>query len=183
MIIGRDARSRSVREGDLVIDERGRAWKVIATEASLRKRRIVRVRSVPLASTPKTYSDHTATARLFLTFKVSKPSRTETANKRRWQRLYTKYTRPILRREIKQRQRILSLPFQRCPVCIDTNQPCRFKLGIQVWKGKKLRVCSRACAAKVKKEVKKLIKMQPETDAERLRRHVAWTFTKKGENG
>lgn len=177
MIVGRDARGNIVKEGDIILDDRGRAWEVEETERTLRGQRIVRCQSVPLDNRPAPLG--VGTVRLELTFRVEKPSSTLGANRRRWERLYDKYARPARRAAAKARQKAAAQPLRPCTVCAKTQQPVRFKIGVAVWKGKKLRVCSTTCANAVRREVTKLQRKHPDIDRERLRRHVAWSYMKE----
>lgn len=60
-----------------------------------------------------------------------------------------------------------------CPVCRDGPAPCYFRIGLSVWPGKKLRVCSTRCKRVVKAEVRRSREAQPTADKELLRRKVA----------
>jgi len=176
MITGRDARGRKVRRDDMLIDDRGRAWRVQATELPLRKRGLARVQSVRSAPAP---GQDFSVVRLYLTLRVPAPSQTAAANARRWHRLWAKYVVPAQQRAERQRRRVAVMALRPCPVCRGGWQPCKFKLGLPVWKRKKLRVCSRQCAVQVRKEVRLLQKKQSERDPERVRRSVAWKYLRR----
>ena len=70
------------------------------------------------------------------------------------------------------------MPLRKCPVCMDGSEPVRFKIGIPVWKGKKLRVCSSRCRRHVRKEVK--IAIEYGVDKNTARRKAAYKYMKRG---
>jgi len=186
MWLGLDARGKKVHVGHSLIDDQGRAWQVIPTERTLRKQKMARVqeisverarRSVPQRRAPGSFTIIT----LYRTFRVPQASQTEQANKRRWHSLYKKYVRPIQKLAARRRRAVARMPFTKCPVCWGGFQPCRFKLGIPVWKSKKLRVCCTGCVYTVRKEVRRAQRRQPDIDRERMRRHIAWKYIRRGE--
>ncbi|KKN60710.1 hypothetical protein LCGC14_0529090 [marine sediment metagenome] len=66
---------------------------------------------------------------------------------------------------------------QPCPVCKDSEQPVRFKIGVLVWRdGSRLRVCSTRCASKARARAKTLKRLNPERETSSVRRHVAWQY-------
>lgn len=178
MITNKDARDKTVIEGDTVIDKRGWAWVIISTEATLRKQQLIRARRIPQAGRPS--KNYFSVIHPHRTFKVRRPSASKQANTRRWKELYKKYARPLNRATARQRHIAETLPLRPCPVCQNGEQPCKFKIGLPVWKGKRLRVCSTTCAHSVKKEVNHERREQPDTDPERVRRLVAFRFMQKG---
>lgn len=166
--VGVDARGRTVRIEDTIIDKRGRVYTIFWTEKALRKRGSVRAQ--PLQSD---------TGYVFVSlprvFRVKRASSTALRNRMRWRRFYDKYVRPARRAAARKRRKVeASTKMWPCPVCKNGGQPTRFKIGIRVWDGKRLRVCSAVCKRRVLKEVKKL------RDGERVRRRVAWKYMKIG---
>lgn len=176
MILGKDAKGKNVRQGDTLLDKRGGAWRVLKTEGTLRKQLVIRVRSVPLSKRPT----ETALVRLSLVFRVTAPSATPQANIRRWKHLYDKYTRPAKRAAIRQKRRVEALPLKPCPACLEELQPCKFKLGVRVWRGRKLRVCSKACVYLVRRRVRRAQRKNPTLDTGRIRLHIARMLMQKG---
>jgi hypothetical protein len=174
VITNKDARGKTVGEGDTVIDKRGRAWVIISTEATLRKQRLVRARRIFHS---KEYFSVIDPRR---TFRVRKSSSSKQANARRWKEFYKKYARPLNRATARRRRIAEALPLRPCPVCQNGAQPCKFKIGLAVWRGKRLRVCSTSCAHTVKNEVRRERHEQPSIDPERVRKTVAFRFMQKG---
>lgn len=170
--VGVDARNRTVRVEDTVIDKRGRVYTILWTEKALRKQRTV------CAQTTLSKSGSYTFIKLQRVFRVGNPSTWPTRNKMRWGRLYDKYVRPIKKQEARKRRRAEeSTKMWPCPVCKNGKQPTRFKIGIAVWRGKRLRVCSTPCKRKVLKEVRVLAEGY---DHEETRRFVAWRYMKAG---
>lgn len=169
MTQGKDARGRLVLVDDTVIDKGGEAYIVCWTEKGLRKQRSARAEVKGVGS-------HT---RVDLTrvFRVKKASATERQNKARWKRMWDKYVRPERRRVARRRRKAeASHHMWKCPVCIkgydNGSGVVRFKIGIPVWRGKKLRVCSIRCKRKVQRRVK--------AGEHGDRRKVAYNYMKKG---
>lgn len=170
--IGSDARGKVVRVDDYLITKRGRTYTACWTEKPLIKRRTIRV----LSATEETYS----LARLDRVFRVGKISTRPWRNKARWARMYEKYVKPIKRKAARRRRRAASAKMRWCPVCINGHQPTRFKIGVPVWKGKKLRVCSTGCKRRVRKQVRILREKHPQLEPELVRRQLAYQYMRAG---
>ena len=165
--VGTDARGRRVSVGDRVINKKGQVLEITQTEKSFRSKGIVRAR--PLKNGGSIYVE------LRRIFRVRHSSTTST--RRRWRKLYDTYVRPARRRAIHQRHKVEAQTYKwPCPVCKNGKQPTRFKIGILVWSGKQLRVCSTPCKRKVLREVRK----HEGKDRELIRRRVAWQYMKMG---
>jgi len=169
--IGTDARGKTVAVDDCLIDKRGRVYIVCWTERALRRQKTARV----LRKESYTY------VRLTHVFRVRRASAKPSRNRARWARLYENYVKPMRRKEVHRLRRVAATSkMWRCPVCINGRQPTRFKIGVQVWKGKRLRVCSTPCRRRVLKGVRHLQEKYPEADAEFVRRQVAYQYMKAG---
>lgn len=174
-----------MKTGDVVIDNRGRAWRVRNTETALRHRQLIRARNIPLPKRPGSPVSKKPNSAFQIVqpsrmFRVPKSSSTRQANAQRWKKLFHKYVLPLRRVAARRRRVAATLPLRPCPVCQNGEQPCRFKLGIAVWKGKRLRVCSTSCSRTVKKEVTRERRLHPEVDRERTRKIIAWRYMKRG---
>lgn len=157
--IGKDARGWKVAVGDHVIDKRGPVLVIVRTEKSFRILKMARAK--PLHTDRLTY------VKLWRVFRVK---RTTTWRYATWRKLYDKYIKPAKRKARRERRRVeASTTMWPCPVCLNGKAPIRFKIGIQVWEGKRLRVCSTPCKRKVLREAR-------ETD----RRKVAYKYMKRG---
>jgi hypothetical protein len=67
-------------------------------------------------------------------------------------------------------------PRLRCPVCREVY----FRIGVRVWRGKRLKVCVRKCARKVRAEVRAAVRKSPDDDQELVRRRIAWHYIREG---
>ena len=144
--VGKDARGRKVLADDHVITQKGDVYKIIQTEGSYRSQRILR--GIKIGGTGG--ATYLKTDRIF---RISRSSTTST--RKRWWKLYDKYVRPARRRAVHRRHKVeASTTMWPCPVCMNGKEPIRFKIGIQVWDGKRLRVCATRCKRRVLKEVK-----------------------------
>jgi len=167
--MGQDARGKQVRIHDRVMDKKGVIYHVAWTAKHLRKTGIVN--SCPLDGIPPFV--------LLKSSRVFRVRRTiETGSRRRWTYLYDKYVRPMKRRTQSLRKKVEAMPLRPCPVCIHDEAPVRFKLGVPVWQGKKLRVCTTRCARRVRKEVK--IAVEYGVDQDIAKRRAAYKYMKIG---
>lgn len=174
--LGVDARNRPVRVEDIVIDKRGRVYTILWTERALRKRKTVRAQT----ALDKDGGSYTF-IRLQRVFRWKRPSTWASRNKMRWRRLYDNYVRPARRAAARKRHKVeASRKMWPCPVCKNGKQPTRFKIGIPVWRGKRLRVCSAPCKRKVLRQVKLLEQEEVGLDHEEARRRVAWRYMRIG---
>lgn len=62
-----------------------------------------------------------------------------------------------------------------CPVC----STVYFRIGVRVWEGRILRVCSKRCRYRVKREVVTAVSRNGR-HPEQARRSIAWGYIKKG---
>ncbi len=160
--VGKDARGRKVSIGDHVITKKGDVYRIIQTEGSYRSHGIIRGIEINGEGGAK----YLKTDRIF---RVRRSSMTST--RARWRKLYDKYAKPAKRKAARTRRKVMaSTTMWQCPVCINGKAPVRFKIGVQVWKGKRLRVCSSPCRRRVLREVR-------ETDS---RARVAYKYMKRG---
>lgn len=180
--VGKDARGRTASVDDYVIDKKGQAAVVAWTEKALRKREIARATPVMIQneSSAAPALPDIAFVRLGKVFRVRQP-RSQRANKARWRRLYDKYVRPIKREATRKRRKAeATTTMWHCPVCANGRQPTRFKIGVQVWKGRRLRVCSTPCKRRVLRGVKQLQQAHSDLDPEYVRRQIAYQYMKAG---
>jgi hypothetical protein len=170
--VGKDARGRTVSVADCVITKRGQALVIAPTEKALRKRQTARV--VTAETEEFTY------IRLNRVFRV-RHAGSQAKNKSRWRHLHEKYVKPLRKKEARRRRRVAATTkMWPCPVCMNGKQPTRFKIGIQVWSGRRLRVCSTPCKRRVLRGVKELQQAHSDLDPEHVRRQIAYQYMKAG---
>lgn len=162
---GFDARGKILRIGDRVMYRDGVVYDVSATPKNLKKARTIH--ACPLDREPP-----------FVLLKLEKCLKVKriTANgsRKKWKAAWDKYVKPLRRKAARKRKKVAAMPSVLCPVC----EVVWFKLGIPVWKGKKLRVCARPCRREVLKEVRLAIEYGVEKG--KARRKAARKFMKKG---
>lgn len=152
------------------MDKKGVIYDVASwTDKGLRKGGVIR--ASPLSRVPQSML-----LKLEQVFKVKRT--TKTGSKGRWKTLWDKYVKPARRRARARRRRVEAMPMRICPVCADEPEAVHFKLGTPVWKGKKLRVCTKRCARKVRAEVR--IAIEYGVTKEDAQRKAAYKFMKKG---
>ena len=161
--VGEDARGRKVKVGTTVLDKRGRIFSILETEKKYRRQDMAR------ALGPE--------GRCFITlsrvFRIEPSIAFDKTSKDWWQR-YNKFVKPLRKKARARRRRAeASHKFWPCPVCISGSQPIRFKIGVRVWDGKRLRVCATPCKRRVLREVRH----SAHADA---RRRVAWKYMRRG---
>ena len=144
--VGKDARGRKVSIDDHVITKKGDVYRIIQTEGSHRSQRILR--GIKIGGTGG--ATYLKTDNIFR-IKHSSVTRPRAL----WRKLYDKYIKPVKRKAERTRRKVMaSKTMWPCPVCMNGKEPIRFKIGIQVWDGKRLRVCATRCKRRVLKEVK-----------------------------
>ena len=128
------------------MDKKGVVYDVAAwTDKGLRKGGIIR--ASPLNQIPPfVLLKLSGVFKIRLTAKIG--------STRRWKNSLDKYSNPAKRKARARRRRVEAMSMRTCPVCINDPQVVHFKLGTPVWKGKKLRVCTKRCARKVRAEVR-----------------------------
>lgn len=168
-LAGKDARNKTVRVHDRVMDKKGEIYKVLRTDKSLLKKGIIR-------AGPLHQIASFILLKLDRVFKVKKT--TENGSRRLYTRLWNTYAKPLRRKARRKKRKVEEMPMKLCPVCRDEPNAIRFKLGIPVWNGKKLHVCTKRCAAVIRKEIR--IAVQNGVDKETARRRAAYKYMKKG---
>lgn len=168
-LIGQDARGKKVRLRDRVIDKKGNIYEVTWTSKGLSKAGLIRAKLLDIIP------DYVL-LKSGRVFRVS--ITTKKGSRRRWTRLYDKYIKPAKRKARRLRKKVEAMPLRPCPVCIKDSEHINFKLGTSVWKGKKLRVCTKRCARIIRREVK--IVVQYGVDRDVARRKAAYKYMKIG---
>jgi len=144
--VGKDARGRKVAVGDHVINKKGQVLEIARTEKSFRILKMARAQVL--------HNPRLAYVKLGLIFRVQRT--VEKSTRTRWRKLYDKYAKPAKRKASRAKRKAeASTTMWPCPICMNGKEPVRFKIGIQVWDGKRLRVCSTPCKRRVLKEAKK----------------------------
>lgn len=162
---GFDARDKPVRIGDRVLHKDGYIYDVAMTPKNLRRMRTIH--AYPLDRKPPF-----VLLKLERCLKVRKT--TKHGSRKKFKAAWEKFVKPILRKKRRMRKRVEAMPLRLCPVC----GVVWFKLGVPVWKGKKLRVCCTHCKREVLREVRLVVAYG--MDKEKARRKAAYKFMKKG---
>lgn len=143
--VGKDARGRKVSVGDHVLNKTGQVLVIARTEKSFRILKLARAKTI--------HSDRLTYVKLGKVFRIRRT--VEKSTRGRWRKLYDKYAKPTKRKAAQARRKAeASTTMWPCPVCMNGKEPIRFKIGIQVWDGKRLRVCATRCKRRVLREVK-----------------------------
>ncbi len=163
---GFDARGKPVRIHDRILHKDGNIYDVCATPKNLR--RVHTIHASPLDRNPPF-----VLLKLEHCLKVRRI--TKHGSKKKYKAAWAKFVKPILRKKRRQRKRVEAMPTRLCPMC----EVVWFKLGVPVWKGKKLRVCCTHCKREVVKEVRLVASYG--VDKEKARRKAAYKYMKKGQ--
>ena len=163
---GVDARGKTLRVNDRVMYKDGKIHEVAASPRNLR-------RGGAIHATPIDHNPPFILLRLDKCLKVRR--NTENGSRKRWKAAWVKYVKPLKRKAARKRKRVSAMPKKLCPVC----EVVWFRLGIPVWRGKKLRVCARPCRREVSKEVRLAIEYGVEK--KKARRKAARKFMKRGD--
>ncbi len=169
-LAGKDARGRTVRVHDRVMDKKGQIYEVSRTDKSLLKKGTIR--ASPLRKEPAFF----ILLNLNQVFKVKRTSKN--GSRRLYTRLWNTYAKPLRRKALRERKKVEAMPMKICPVCRDEPDAIHFKIGTPVWKGRKLRVCTKRCAIVVRKEVRSAVGHG--VARETARRKAAYKYMKIG---
>lgn len=162
---GFDARNKPVRIGDRILYKDGRIYDVASTPKNLRRMRTVH--ACPLDRNPPFML-----LRLEWSLRVRKT--TKNGGRKKFKAAWEKFVKPILRKKRRMRKKVEAMSTRLCPIC----EVVWFKLGVPVWRGKKLRVCCTRCKREVLKEVRLVVTYGVEK--EKARRKAAYKYMKKG---
>jgi len=162
---GVDARGKQLRIGDRVLYKDGGIYEVCASPKNLRRGGAIHTAPI---------DKHTPTVLLRLDKCIRVRRSTENSSRKKYKAAWVKYVKPVKRRAARKRRRVARMPKKLCPVC----EVVWFRLGVPVWRGKKLRVCARPCRRDVMKEVR--LAVEYGVEKKKARRKAAKKFMRIG---